>query len=361
MTTTPRVTVLMAVHNGMAFVRAATDSILRQTFTDFELLIVDDGSTDRTVAAIDAARDCRIRLVRQDSNRGLTKSLNHGLALARGQLIARQDADDLSYPERLERQVRHLDAAPGVAAIGTQARTINAAGSPMRAAAWPKSTGNRAIRWQLLFDSPFVHTSVMFRRALIAELGGYDERFITSQDFELWSRVARAGHQLENLADVLVDFRLHGGSLSSSSYGVHNVARLHAVLLQNLVAQLGEAAVPADWPDVWIRVNNPQAYPGATDSPATVAAALMHLYGWFLRLHPDSQGDAEIRRHLAAMLTRVATAGAARGWTSSVRPFVHACSLAPAIAVGAAPRFAARLAAGVWRRPAPARRRHPPR
>ena len=204
----PRVTVLMSAFNSAAYIDAAIGSILSQTFTDLELLIVDDGSTDATREKIAAWSDHRIRVVHNESNIGLTRSLNRGLAVARGVFIARQDADDVSHPERVARQVEFLENHPNVTVVGTQVRYIDAGGRRIAAAPWPKSTSNFAIRWQLLFDSPFVHTTVMFRRATVwDELRGYDERFVTSQDFELWSRVAAASHEMRNLADTLVDFR----------------------------------------------------------------------------------------------------------------------------------------------------------
>ena len=345
----PLVTVLMAVHNGIGYIDEAIGSILHQTFRDFEFLIIDDGSADGTYEKIGAYDDARIRLVRNDANIGLTRSLNRGLAMARGALVARQDADDVSHAGRLAAQVACLEQEPHVAVLGTQALMIDAGGRPVRAAPWPKSTSNRAIGWQLIFDSPFIHASVMFRKDVIwSSLGGYDETFVTSQDFELWSRVAAAGRAMKNLPAAHVSFRVHQASLSSR-YELKSVAKLRAVLQDNLETALGAGAAPAGWPDTWIRLNNPRVFPRSADSPSALARAIESIHRRFVSRHPDAAGDPEIRRHLAAMLIRVATSGAERGWMSSIAPFARGCRLEAAMGAHAAPRYIARLAIGQWR------------
>jgi FkbM family methyltransferase len=346
----PRVTVLMAVWNGARFVEEAVASILRQTFKEFEFLIIDDASTDDTPERLRRFSDDRIQLIRNPSNIGLTRSLNRGLALARGSLVARQDADDVSHPRRLEAQVGFLDAEPGVAVVGAQARTIDGGGREVRTAPWPRSTSAEAIRWQLLFDSPFVHTSVMFRRDVIwAAAHGYDERFATSQDFELWCRVSAQGREMRNLPDRLVDFRLHEESVSRR-YALDGVAKVGPVLRQSLVAQLGPEAVPAGWPDMWIRVTNPQLFPGRRDSPQAVAAALAAIHARFLECNPTARDNQEIARHLAAMLIRVALSGSEHSRLPALATFVRAWRVEGGTARQSALRFGVVLLLG--------RRRH---
>ncbi len=342
----PLVTVLMAVHNGIRYLDDAVHSILRQTFADFEFLILDDGSTDGTGERLATWRDPRIHVVRTEANIGLTRSLNRGLALARGTFVARQDADDVSHPERLAAQVARLREAPAVAVVGTQARTIDAHGRTVRVAPWPKSVSSLAIGWQLIFDSPFFHGSVLFRKDVIwSLLGGYNETFDTSQDFELWSRVAAAGHPMNNLPGAHLSFRVHGASVSSR-YGLEGVDRLRAVLQSNLATALGSDAMPEEWPDAWIRLNNPRVYPRSADPPAVVARAIEMIHQRFVVRHSEARDNPEIRRHLAAMLIRVATAGAERGWMSSLGPYARGCRLDAATGVHAAPRYLARLVLG---------------
>ncbi len=210
----PRVTVLMSVHNGGRWLRAAIDSVLAQTWGDFEFLILDDASTDDSVAQIEAVRDERIRLIRLPANVGLTRSLNCGLHAARGEIIARQDSDDLSAPERLARQIAFLDSHPRVAVVGAQARLIDAEG---------RSRGNRdlpleaaSVRWLSLLENPVIHTAATFRtRVIREELGGYGESFPCCQDYDLWTRVM-ARREVRNLGERLVQVREHGGSISST-------------------------------------------------------------------------------------------------------------------------------------------------
>jgi Glycosyl transferase family 2 len=343
----PRVTVLMPAFNSAAYVDAAIRSILSQTFTDFELLIVDDGSTDGTREKVAAWTDHRIRVVRNESNIGLTRSLNRGLALARGAFVARHDADDVSHPERLARQVEHLDSHDAVAVVGAQVRYIGSDGRRIGAAPWPKSTSPLAIRWQLLFDSPFVHTAVMFRHAIVwGDLRGYDETFATSQDYELWSRMAAAGHQMRNLRDVLVDFRTHSTSVSAS-YSLEGIQKLHGVLLGNLVAQLGSSAVPRDWPDCWIRANNPSAFPDTPGLAGAVLNAAEAIRSRFAAAYPAAAGDAEIRRHLAATYLRVATLAAGNERSASLVPLARALRLDAPLTVRSLPRYAGAFAAGL--------------
>jgi hypothetical protein len=211
---TPRVTVLLAVHNGARFVGDAVESILAQTFTDFELLVVDDASTDASGAIVASFDDPRIRIVRNDINLGLTRSLNRGLAYARGALIARQDADDLSEPERLAKQVAYLNAEGDVALVGTWYRKIDEAGKSLGNRQLP--TGDARIAWALLFYCPFVHSSVTFRRPIVLdEQHGYDERFAYAQDYELWSRLARC-HRVANVPEYLVSYRVTTTSMTAT-------------------------------------------------------------------------------------------------------------------------------------------------
>ena len=210
-----KLTVLMPVYNGQRFLREAIESILVQTLSDFEFLIINDGSTDSSREIILSFDDPRIRLVDNPTNTGLTKSLNRGLRLSKGEYIARQDSDDISYPKRLEREVQFLDTHPEVALLGTSARAIDEKGKPQKVNLLRIPVSLLAIRWYLMFQNPFIHSSVMFRRNIIYEkLSGYDESFRRAQDYELWSRTARS-YKVENLSDVLIDHRFEYGSTVS--------------------------------------------------------------------------------------------------------------------------------------------------
>ncbi|GAB0057072.1 hypothetical protein SIID45300_01393 [Candidatus Magnetaquicoccaceae bacterium FCR-1] len=212
-TVTPRVTVLTSVYNGAPHLDAAIESILAQTWRDFEFLLIDDASTDASpmILAAWAGRDPRIRLVRNAENLGLTRSLNKGIALARGVWIARQDADDRSLPERLERQLRFLESHPEVGLLGSAAWILQENG---QRESIPRGVPSRhlAIAWHLLFANPFFHASVMVRRELLLA-NPYDESVRHSQDFELWGRLV-SKTRAANLAEPLIELRHHDARIS---------------------------------------------------------------------------------------------------------------------------------------------------
>ncbi len=208
--TTPAVSVLMSVHDGAPLVAEAVASVLGQTDGDLELIVVDDGSTDATPTLLAAVVDPRLRVHRQ-ARTGLTRALNHALGLARGDLVARLDADDVALPERLTRQRAFLAAHPDVGLLGTAAREVDPAGGVERIVRPPAD--DAALRRALIRANPFVHSSMMVRRALLVGAGGYDERLAVAQDYELWMRLAGLT-RLANLEDVLVVRRLGEGRVS---------------------------------------------------------------------------------------------------------------------------------------------------
>ena len=206
----PRITVLMPVYNAEKYLRSAIDSILAQTYRDFELLIIDDGSTDGSRDIVAGYADSRIRRVENGQNRGLIATLNRGLDLARGEYIARMDADDVSLPERFERQVDFLEAHPEIGACGTWFEKVTERGSTTLR--MPDSPG--LIRLFLLFDNPFLHSSMMLRRRLLEEHGlRFDPAYPHSEDFDLWVRCS-ALTELVNLPEVLVRYHDHPANIS---------------------------------------------------------------------------------------------------------------------------------------------------
>jgi glycosyltransferase involved in cell wall biosynthesis len=208
----PTVTVLMAVHDGERHLRESIESILGQTFRDFELLVVDDASTDGTAAVLAGYDDPRIRTIRNPENLGLTRSLNRGLEQARGRLVARQDADDVSEPRRLERQVAFLEANPDVPLVASAYVRIDDSGAGVGPR--PVPCDPRSIRRRLLLLNAFAHSSVVFRREAVEALGGYREEFPFAQDYDLWSRLARTA-PLGALPEPLVRYREAAGSMTT--------------------------------------------------------------------------------------------------------------------------------------------------
>ena len=208
----PAVSVLMSVRNGAPWVDEAVKSVLAQTASDLELIVIDDGSGDATADLLAAITDVRLRVERQ-SPRGLTPSLNRALALARAPLLARLDADDLAHPERLARQRAFLDVHREVGLLGTGAREVDASGREIRVVSPPAD--DAAIRRALIRRNPFVHSSIMMRRSVLDEVGGYDERLPVAQDYDLWMRVSRVA-RLANLTSPLVVRRLLAGRVTAT-------------------------------------------------------------------------------------------------------------------------------------------------
>lgn len=203
--------VVMAVFDGGSWVGAALDSLLGQTLADFEVIVIDDGSTDTTPDVLASLRDPRLRIERR-ARRGLTLSLNRALELARAPLIARLDADDLALPERLARQRQFLETNPDVGLLGTGAREVDAAGREVAIVRPP--VHDAAIRRALIRANPIVHSSVVMRRAALERVGGYDPSFSVAQDYDLWMRLARIT-RLANLPEPLVIRRLAVGRVSA--------------------------------------------------------------------------------------------------------------------------------------------------
>lgn len=205
----------MSVFNGKDFLRAAVDSVLAQTFQDFEFVIIDDGSKDSSTQIIRGYTDSRIILVSQE-NRGLAAALNRGLEIARGEYIARQDADDISLPDRFAAQVRFLDAHPEIAVLGTGALLIDSEGRPFSKFS-PFMRHRRLVAELHRGVCPLMHGSVMVRRGAIVAVGGYKPVFSHAQDVELWLRMS-GRYRLANIRESFYHYRKHNQSITQSAY-----------------------------------------------------------------------------------------------------------------------------------------------
>ncbi|MEZ4795941.1 MAG: glycosyltransferase [Flavobacteriaceae bacterium] len=204
----PSITVLMPVYNCELYVEEALSSILNQTFSDFEVLIIDDASTDATVSIIKSFNDKRINLIVKPKNTGYTNSLNHGCKIAKGKYIARMDGDDVSLPERFEKQIVFLEANPDVMVCGT---TYSKIGNPKRITI-PQYHDDIKIR--LLWGNCIAHPSVMIRKeALEVFSEPYDTLKEPAEDYDLWVRLLAVG-KLHNLPDVLLDYRTYTNQVS---------------------------------------------------------------------------------------------------------------------------------------------------
>jgi len=209
----PAISVVMPVYDGEKYLQQAIDSILHQTFDDFEFIIVDDASTDGTANILGNYDDKRIIKLRNSKNVGVASSLNYGIKLAKGEFVARMDADDISLPKRLETQYEYLRANKNVAVLGSACELIYANGK-RTSSKWIPVVDIYLLKWKLLFKNNVIHPTVMFRRDLIESLGSYSSEFSHNEDYFLWVRVS-SKFNIVNLKDILLYYRVHGNSVSN--------------------------------------------------------------------------------------------------------------------------------------------------
>jgi len=210
----PRLTVLLPVYNAAGFLGEALDSVFAQTYTDFELVLVDDASTDEIEEVLDRHGDPRLRVLRRMVRGGTAVALNDGLAEARGRYAAVMHADDVSLPDRLARQIEFLDRHPEVGIVGGNQQPIDVEGRPVGPATrLPTLPGH--IRWMLHVHNCLNHPTIIARRDLLHDLGGYRPAAVPAEDYALWIDAMEAA-RIANVDDVVVRYRLHPGSASSA-------------------------------------------------------------------------------------------------------------------------------------------------
>ncbi len=205
-----KVAVLLCAHNGQRYIKEAIDSILAQTYTDFEFIIVENASTDKTWGIIQSYDDTRIRAF-QTPIKQLSFNLNFGMARTEAEYIARMDADDIARPQRLARQVEFLDSHPDVHILGSAFEFF---GEKNKIVQMPQT--DKQIRRKLPFRFCFCHPAVMFRRKTILDAGGYQGNKFC-QDVDLWLRLSRDKNiKFANLPNVLLDYRVHSDQAKGS-------------------------------------------------------------------------------------------------------------------------------------------------
>ena len=247
--TAPRVSVVIGAWNGERFLRPAIESILNQTFRDFELIVIDDCSTDSTPQSLREFKDDRVRVVRNERNLGIAETTNKGIAAARGEYIALQDHDDLSWPTRFECQVAFLNSHPQVGMVGSSCNVMDEAGRLVPH--WPVEYEDENLRWALLWRCPFFHTSVMLRRSAIQEVGGYssDPKYRFAEDYEFMSRVALR-HAVANIPQLLGCWRMHKTSASELNAS-QQAAAVRSISQRNICHLLGWDRIdPVCWEGV---------------------------------------------------------------------------------------------------------------
>jgi len=305
----------MAMFNAEAYLGPAIESLLAQSYADFELIIVDDGSTDGSSTVAERFADPRVRLVRNAANRGQTACLNQGLALARGEFVARQDADDLSHPDRLEKQTRFLDDHPEIALVGANAVEIDGSGRSLGRTDLPRDTPS--IRWGNLFFNSFLHSAASFRAKVIREeFGGYDEAF-WCQDYALFSRVARQ-HGVANLAEPLISLRVHPESMMRSPTSRLEV-ETNRILRANLSAEFPGRSFSEEEIGIiseFRRSLTPGTFP-------RFRALFDDLRAEFLRQHPEAVKSREFLRTEALQFSRIGYNLLERDRSAALAAYAH--------------------------------------
>lgn len=244
----PKVSVIMSVWNAGDYLKTSVASVLNQTFTDWEFIILDDGSSDGSTAYLKklSCEDSRFKIVLSEDNLGLTRRLNEGLDLAEGELIARMDCDDICLPGRLKHQVEFLDGNPNVGLIGSDVWVIDEAGKRIRIKKNPRT--DCEIRWEALLDNPFIHPAAMFRRSLIDEGLRYDPEFRFAQDYGLWSEMLKET-TAATLPDALLEYRIHQNQVTVGSRAAQ--MQVHQVISENNIHHwLGVSFEPQEIQDL---------------------------------------------------------------------------------------------------------------
>lgn len=354
--TSPRVTVLVAFFNDEAFIARSIESILGQTFPAFELLLINDGSTDRSREIAASFQDERIVLLDNETNIGLTKSLNRGLAAARGELIARLDSNDVAYPQRIAKQVSFLDCHPEVVAVGAQARFVRPNRKVVRRGALARPITPEGIDWSLMFYSPIIHPASMYRKSAASELGGYDERFTTAQDMDLWSRLATRG-RLANLPETLIEMLVDPSSISGYRTSakrwrmIGNVSRTMANNIRRLTQQ---DVLPEAWPELWVRLlyGDPELPPEDVLRVLDLLDETRMRFAW---IRPETRRNREIADQVAFFCEHAAFEIAPRSKATACRAFVRAIKSSFRRSAPGIPRMLLRLLLGdaavtLWRR-----------
>lgn len=214
----PIITVLMAVYNGEKYLKQAVDSILSQTFKDFEFVIVNDCSSDSTVDIIKSYNDKRILIYNNETNLGQTKSLNIGLKHAKGRYIFRMDADDYSMPERIEKQYNYINEYPEYTVVGTDCLVVDESNIAKSISRGCSKYEDIIIR--MLNGSPINHVSVVMKKEAILAVGGYNSEYKISADFDLWSRLVRKGYKITTLPEILSAYRFSDSSYSNRNESI---------------------------------------------------------------------------------------------------------------------------------------------
>ena len=237
----PKISVIMPVYNAEKYVAEAIKSILNQTYDDFELIIINDASQDKSLEIIKSFDDSRIKLLNNKTNLGCTISLNKGIKIAKGEYIARMDSDDISLPERFSKQIDYLEKNPRISVVGTYLISIDENGNENKPKANISSQSiidnfDIFLKWKLFFGNCFAHPTIMARKKVFDHLGLYQNQWKYAEDYEMWLRISLTQYSINNLPDTLLKYRCHKNNISI----IHNKTQVQTanLLSQKYISQL---------------------------------------------------------------------------------------------------------------------------
>lgn len=255
-----KVTVLMPVYNAEKFLSEAIESILGQSFSDFEFLIIDDGSTDNSIDIIHSYKDDRIHLFRNKRNMGISKTLNMGIEMAGSDLIARMDADDISLADRLNKQYNFMHNHPEYCFVSSDVEKISANGKTLRKSGKKKSSGSKFFYYNLTFHCYGIyHPAVMYRKKPVQDVGMYPETL--SEDYRLWSKLIRK-YPFFHIPETLVKYRITNQSISHEHYFKEYRDAEKIYIIDNLKYFVGEDySIPDSWLEAYRNNFDPLCHP----------------------------------------------------------------------------------------------------
>ena len=320
MSSNPTVSVVLSVRNGGSDLPIALDTILKQSFADFELIAINNGSTDGTGEFLDQVADPRIRVFHQE-DKGLAAALNRGISLARGRYIARQDHDDLADPSRIAKQVAFLDANPEHALVGTRAEIW--IGDTPSGRVHDHPTEDEILRFELLFDNPFVHSSVMMRRSALDHVGVYstDPSRQPPEDYELWSRIARH-YRVANLPERLTVYREVPASMSRAGAQPF-LEKLVTISSENLAHAAGAKAPQQVHIDIAALVHAAQSRVSQKPDVRTMCAVIAEAGRGIARGRPGPKLAQRIERAQARVRHRLLFRHPSGGWIWRTARTIH--------------------------------------
>lgn len=320
MTRKIRVSCIMPVYNQEKYLSEAINSILGQTYQDFELLIISDhGTSDESLEIINSYSDKRIWHIHNNPPLGLVKSLNLGIEKAKGEYVARMDSDDVSLPNRFEKQVKFLDSHPKIGILGSAIIFINSAGRPSRFRYFPHTPNS--VKWYLLFNSCSAHPTVMGRKEIFMKLGGYNIEALHAEDYEFWVNALQET-QIANLPEVLLQFRIHKESITKKYSKIQRQTKLKiasSAILKTVGYSTPKNLIKAIQQPITIN-NNTLAI--------QASKTLIQLKDSFFSIYSLSKGERkEIHIDLLRRLCRIALAYIKRNPAISMTIYLRALTL----------------------------------